>query len=337
MDVLASPVCGVTPGRALAPQPCRPRRRRSGGPCGSLFAERTEDAEPAVAEATPERRRRGGGDLGRPGRALGRPDPRRGPGADPRLVARLELLREAAPSLALDALIDQAVGAPGYDLALLMRAGGRRRMANVRKLMRLAREYEADEGRDLRGFLDWARLRSRDLAPRGRGHDPGRRPRRGADHDHPRLEGPGVPGGRRGRPWARDGSPAAPARRCASGPTEDDRSDESMQGRPAAGPPRAGATLDLRVPGAGRRGGRARPRGGAAAAPRGHDPRRTPADPERGRRHGGAREGATRRRAADGRGPARARLGARPGAASVPAPPDRPARPSGGRSRTRSR
>ena len=27
-------------------------------------------------------------------------------------------------------------------------------MANVRKLMRMAREYEADEGRDLRGFID---------------------------------------------------------------------------------------------------------------------------------------------------------------------------------------
>jgi ATP-dependent exoDNAse (exonuclease V) beta subunit len=32
---------------------------------------------------------------------------------------------------------------------------GERRMANVRKLMRLAREYEADEGRDLRGFIDF--------------------------------------------------------------------------------------------------------------------------------------------------------------------------------------
>src|ERR687896_2536838 len=31
---------------------------------------------------------------------------------------------------------------------------GERRMANVRKLMRLAREYEARSGRDLRGFID---------------------------------------------------------------------------------------------------------------------------------------------------------------------------------------
>jgi ATP-dependent exoDNAse (exonuclease V) beta subunit len=74
-----------------------------------------------------------------------------------RLVQQLETLRETAPSLALDALVDRAVTETGYDLSLLMRDGGRRRMANVRKLMRLARDYEAAEGRDLRGFLDWAR------------------------------------------------------------------------------------------------------------------------------------------------------------------------------------
>src|SRR5919201_3336637 len=38
---------------------------------------------------------------------------------------------------------------------------GPRRMANVRKLMRLAREYEGHEGRDLRGFLDFAEERTR--------------------------------------------------------------------------------------------------------------------------------------------------------------------------------
>jgi ATP-dependent exoDNAse (exonuclease V) beta subunit len=64
-------------------------------------------------------------------------------------------LRRAAPGLSLEALIDRTVAATGYDLALLMRPPGRRRMANVRKLMRLAREFEADEGRDLRGFLDF--------------------------------------------------------------------------------------------------------------------------------------------------------------------------------------
>ena len=41
----------------------------------------------------------------------------------------------------------------GYDLGLLARSAGAGRMANVRKLMRLAREYERNEGRDLAGFL----------------------------------------------------------------------------------------------------------------------------------------------------------------------------------------
>lgn len=71
-------------------------------------------------------------------------------------VARLLVLRELAPRLALEELIDRAITDVGYDLALLMmRPHGERRMANVRKLMRLAREFEAAEGRDLRGFLDF--------------------------------------------------------------------------------------------------------------------------------------------------------------------------------------
>ncbi len=41
----------------------------------------------------------------------------------------------------------------GYDLALLARPQGAGRMANVRKLMRLAAEFERNEGRDLRAFL----------------------------------------------------------------------------------------------------------------------------------------------------------------------------------------
>jgi ATP-dependent exoDNAse (exonuclease V) beta subunit len=72
------------------------------------------------------------------------------------LTVTLTALRAEAPRLSLEALIDRAITATGYDLALLMRSRGRRRLANVRKLMRLAREFEADAGRDLRGFLDFA-------------------------------------------------------------------------------------------------------------------------------------------------------------------------------------
>src|SRR6185437_325082 len=38
---------------------------------------------------------------------------------------------------------------------------GERRMANLRKLMRLAAEYEEHDGRDLRGFIDFAQERTR--------------------------------------------------------------------------------------------------------------------------------------------------------------------------------
>src|SRR5205085_2845954 len=70
-------------------------------------------------------------------------------------VERFDAEREAAPRLSLETLIDRAVTSSGYDRVVLRMPDGERRMANVRKLMRLAREYEADEGRDLRGFIDF--------------------------------------------------------------------------------------------------------------------------------------------------------------------------------------
>ena len=54
----------------------------------------------------------------------------------------------------IEELIDSALVASGYDLAMLAMPGGRRRLANVRKLMRLAREHEDAHGPDLHGFLD---------------------------------------------------------------------------------------------------------------------------------------------------------------------------------------
>ncbi len=62
--------------------------------------------------------------------------------------------RRDAPRRGLEDLIDRALARTGYDEALLRMEGGARRMANVRKLMRLAREHEAHHGRDLRGFAD---------------------------------------------------------------------------------------------------------------------------------------------------------------------------------------
>jgi len=77
-----------------------------------------------------------------------------------RFRATIAALRDQAPLLALESLVDRTISAFDYDLALLSRPGGRRRMANVRKLMRLAREYEDHEGRDLRGFLQFAEERT---------------------------------------------------------------------------------------------------------------------------------------------------------------------------------
>ena len=69
-------------------------------------------------------------------------------------VERFEAERRIAGQVSLETLIDRAVTLTGYDRHLLALPGGTRRMANVRKLMRMAREFEADEGRDLRGFID---------------------------------------------------------------------------------------------------------------------------------------------------------------------------------------
>jgi len=72
-----------------------------------------------------------------------------------RFVATVERLRGRAGRLSLAGLIDAAVGETGYDLAVRMRPAGEARFANVRKLMRLAEGFEAREGRDLRGLLDF--------------------------------------------------------------------------------------------------------------------------------------------------------------------------------------
>ncbi len=69
-------------------------------------------------------------------------------------VVRVTSDRRLAPRLALDVLLSRAVAAAGYQSHLLAQPGGGRRIANVDKLLRLARRFEASEGRDLRGLLD---------------------------------------------------------------------------------------------------------------------------------------------------------------------------------------
>ncbi len=71
----------------------------------------------------------------------------------PDFVTRLNILRHRVGRPGLARLIDDAVSDCGYDVCLLASPEGRRRFANVRKLMRLADDYEALQGPDLAGFV----------------------------------------------------------------------------------------------------------------------------------------------------------------------------------------
>jgi ATP-dependent helicase/nuclease subunit A len=62
--------------------------------------------------------------------------------------------RRCAPACPLAELLLRAVAHNGYERHVRSLAWGERRLANVHKLLRLARRFEAAEGRDLRGFLD---------------------------------------------------------------------------------------------------------------------------------------------------------------------------------------
>jgi ATP-dependent exoDNAse (exonuclease V) beta subunit len=91
-------------------------------------------------------------------------------------AAQLVGLRARAPRLSLSGLIEAAVTETGYDLATLLRPAGEARLANVRKLSRLAAAYEGREGRDLRGMLDFLAARAEtdteaQAATAAEGHD----------------------------------------------------------------------------------------------------------------------------------------------------------------------
>jgi ATP-dependent exoDNAse (exonuclease V) beta subunit len=70
-------------------------------------------------------------------------------------AATVDRLRRHGGRLPLAGLVEAAIGETGYGLATLLRPAGEPRFANVRKLMRLAEGFEAREGRDLRGLLDF--------------------------------------------------------------------------------------------------------------------------------------------------------------------------------------
>jgi ATP-dependent exoDNAse (exonuclease V) beta subunit len=91
-------------------------------------------------------------------------------------AATLDELRNTGAEDGLEALVERTASAFDYDLATLMRDQGEARWANVRKLMRLAREFEAREGPDLAAFLDYVASRAgrsdreAEAATRAEGH-----------------------------------------------------------------------------------------------------------------------------------------------------------------------
>ena len=80
-------------------------------------------------------------------------------------VAFMGAERGLAARAGVEELLERALVHTGYDLTVLAMPGGQRRLANIRKLMRLGREHEAAHGPDLRGFLDLVRLRSEAWRP----------------------------------------------------------------------------------------------------------------------------------------------------------------------------
>ncbi len=76
--------------------------------------------------------------------------------------------RGSAGRTAVESLIDRVIELTGYDLAVLAMPGGQRRLANVRKLMRLAREHETAHGSDLHAFLELVARRARSGAGEAR-------------------------------------------------------------------------------------------------------------------------------------------------------------------------
>ncbi|HUG64563.1 MAG TPA: UvrD-helicase domain-containing protein [Gaiellaceae bacterium] len=72
-------------------------------------------------------------------------------------LQRYERLVRASSRVGLEELCERVVTEHDYDLAVLARWDGTRRFANLRKLGRLARDYEAVRGADIAGFVRFIR------------------------------------------------------------------------------------------------------------------------------------------------------------------------------------
>ena len=71
-----------------------------------------------------------------------------------RFCERFARERLIVPARSVSRLLERALSRDGYEAHVRALDSAERRMANVHKLLRLARRFEAGEGRDLRAFLD---------------------------------------------------------------------------------------------------------------------------------------------------------------------------------------
>jgi len=76
-------------------------------------------------------------------------------GRSARFIATIESLREKAAVTPLGRLVEEAVIGTGYDLVNLRRDPSGAGLANIRHVSDIADEFEAAEGRDLRGLIEW--------------------------------------------------------------------------------------------------------------------------------------------------------------------------------------
>jgi ATP-dependent exoDNAse (exonuclease V) beta subunit len=166
---LASPACAVAPDTLWLLRAAAGRRRHVWPALEALAL-----GEGADLGASPERIAAASEGLAAPERLADIP------AAERELLTEFATglvgLRARAPRLSLAGLVEAAVTETGYDLATLLQPSGESRLANVRKLSRLAAAYESREGRDLRGLLDFLAARAEtdteaQAATAAEGHD----------------------------------------------------------------------------------------------------------------------------------------------------------------------
>ena len=132
--------------RSLQRRACAARARRARGRAGGVGDGRGDRGLRARARRCARARARRRGPSGRP------PEAERA--ALARFCEHFGDARAHASRRSISRLIEGVIDACGYREHVLSLEWGERRLANIHKLLRLARRFEASEGRDLRGFLD---------------------------------------------------------------------------------------------------------------------------------------------------------------------------------------